>query len=147
MVMRFLTLSVLGFAGLSAFGQSRRVSPGAPVIATQPAMRTADTALSVKQMYDEVSGYVRARATEFEAKKMPFSECLLNRTKLEQRQLAARYAAMAASRTLAGDDLYYLGMLHWIAENLDGTVDNLRKFIILTDVDAARRQTARSVAT
>ena len=146
MAMRIFTLSVLLFVGLSAFGQSRRVPPATPVIAAQPAMQTADTALSVKQMYEEVNGYVRAKATEFEAKKMPFSEGLLNRTKLEQRQLAARYAAMAASRTLAGDDLYYLGMLHWIAENLDGTVDNLRKFIILTDVDAARRQTARSVA-
>lgn len=107
---------------------------------------SADNTRSVKQLYDEANGYIKAKAAEFEAKKTPFSDRLLNATKLEQRQVAAKYAAVASARAeLAGEDFYYLGMLHWIAENLDGAAESLKKFISLTDADEAKRQTARSV--
>jgi thiol-disulfide isomerase/thioredoxin len=100
----------------------------------------------VKQLYDEASGYVRTKAAEFEAKKTPFSDSLLERVKLEQRQLAAKYAAVASERAgLEGEDFYYLGMLYWIAGDLERAADGLRKFVPLTDADAAKRQTARSV--
>jgi thiol-disulfide isomerase/thioredoxin len=97
-------------------------------------------------MFDEVNGYIKAKVTEFEAKKVPFSERLLEQTKLEQRQLAAKRAAAAETRKdLAGDDLYYLGMLHWIAGNLDGTAQSLRGFTAGETAAADRRQTARSI--
>ena len=136
------------FAALSISGQSGRVPPSGPVNTSQATVQTVDNAPSVKQMYYQVNGYVKAKVAEFETKKVPFSESLLKQTKLEQRQLAAKYAAMTGTRAdLAGDDLYYLGMLHWIAENLDGTAENLRKFITMTDADTNRRQTARSIVT
>lgn len=97
-------------------------------------------------MFDDVNGYVRAKAAEYDTKKVPFSDKLLDQTKLEQRQLSAKYAAVAAQRKdLAGDDHYYLGMLHWIAENLDGTVEALRKYIAFEGAGAERRQTSRSI--
>ncbi|MFN2502583.1 MAG: TlpA family protein disulfide reductase [Pyrinomonadaceae bacterium] len=101
---------------------------------------------TVKQLFEDTNGYIRAKAAEFEAKKVAFSDRLLDKVKLEQRQLAAKNAAIAAARKdLAGEDLYYLGMLHWIAENLDGTADNLKKFIAADTGPEPRRQTARSV--
>src|SRR5687767_11552994 len=124
-------LTIVLLAG-GALAQSGRVGPSAvgrpsPVVA----------AATVKEMFDEANGYVKAKLTEFEEKKVPFSDSLLTRTKLEQRQLAARHAATAGTRTdLAGEDRYYLGMLNWIAENLDGTAENLSQFVAQEDVPA-----------
>jgi thiol-disulfide isomerase/thioredoxin len=103
---------------------------------------------TVKQLYDEANGYVKAAAAQFEAKKVRYSEALLEQTRREQRALAAKYASTAATRKdLAGDDFYYLGMLNWIAVNLDGTAENLSKYVASPPVDAPpeRLQTARSV--
>lgn len=97
-------------------------------------------------MFDDANTYVRVKRDEYDLKKVPFSERLYAQAKLEQRQLAAKHAAAASTRAnLAGEDLYYLGMLHWIAENLDGTVAALRKFVADENSDATRRQTARSI--
>lgn len=133
------------FAAVAA-AQSGRTAPtatpgqeGSPSIDT-PAVK------SVKELFEEANAYVRTKSVEYDAKKVFFSEHLYAQTKLEQRQLAAKYAALAGSRKdLAGEDLYYLGMLHWIADNLDGTADNLRRFIALDAAAVDRRQTARSV--
>ena len=97
-------------------------------------------------MFDEVNGYIKAKVAEFEAKKVPFSEQLLEKTKLEQRQLAAKYAAVAEShKDNAGEDLYYLGMLHWIAGSYEGTANSLRGYIAVKEAAADHRQTARSI--
>ncbi len=101
---------------------------------------------SAKQLFEEANSYLKTKAAEFEAKKVPFSEKLLTSTKLEQRQLAARYAATVALRKdISGDDLYYLGMLHWIAENYDGTLENLTKFAAADGPPAERAQSARAI--
>ncbi len=103
---------------------------------------------TVKQLFDEANGYLRTKAAEYEAKKMPFSDRLFDQIKLEQRQLAAKNAASAGSRRdLTGEDYYYLGMLHWIAENLDGAADNLAKFVALDLPPIERKQSARSIVT
>ena len=141
--MRLFLIFVLIVSAIVTFGQSRRVAPGA---ASPTPGETLVANVTVKQMFDEVNGYIRAKATEFDAKKIEFSDRLFKQTKLEQRQMAAKSAATAALRKeLSVDDQYYLGMLHWIAENLDGTLDALQKFIFSENPDAARRQTARSV--
>jgi hypothetical protein len=52
------------------FGQSGRVigTPFATAASGQ-----------IKQMFDEVNGYIKAKAAEFDAKKRPFSERFSNR--------------------------------------------------------------------
>ena len=143
--MRFVTVPLLvSLAAFGAVAQSGRVGPqGSPA---QTENRTSDNSVTVKQMFDEANAYIKAKAAEYDAKKVRFSERLFDQAKLEQRQLAAKYAATAAVRKdLAGDDFYYLGMLHWIAENVDGTAESLRKFIALDGVNADRRQSARSI--
>src|SRR4051812_32759710 len=125
--MRVRLLFLILFAALTVTAQSGRT---APISSDPTGAAVRETEVTLKQMFEETNGYVKTKATEYETKKVPFSEKLLDRAKLEQRQLAAKYAATAAQRKdLAGDDLYYLGMLHWIAENLDGTAENLRKFV------------------
>lgn len=140
--MRYLTLTLLFVCSVSAAAQSGRAkSAGTPTAAVASVAE-----MTVKQMFDEANGYIRARGAEFDAKKVPFSDRLFTQAKLEQRQIAAKYAATAALRLGAEpDDLYYLGMLHWIAENLDGTVQSLRKFIGSSSPETVRRQTARSI--
>jgi hypothetical protein len=112
--------------------------------ATDPVTAASDR--SVKDMFEEANGYTRIKAAEFEQKKVTYSENLFKQIRREQKQMAAKYAGLAAQRqTLAGEDLYYLGMLHWIAENMDGASANLRKYIALGDAAPEKAQTARSV--
>lgn len=138
--MRLFALFLILILTICTAAQSGRVIPAD---AANPPVAAVQT---VKQMFDEANGYVRKKGAEFDAKKIAFSERLLAQTKVEQHQLAAKFAATAATRTdLAGEDFYYLGMLHWIAENLDGTSENLLKFITTENADPGRSQTARSI--
>jgi len=144
--MRVITLFLVLVSVMGAFAQSRRIAPGSASDASTAQLSITGTELSVKEMFTEANGYIKSKGTEFDAKKIPFSDRLFKQAKLEQRQLAAKYATMAGGRKgLAGEDFYYLGMLHWIAENLDGTRENLRKFVSIEDGAADRRQTARSI--
>jgi thiol-disulfide isomerase/thioredoxin len=127
-----------------ANAQSRRVQQTNPT--NQPSQISTATEKSVKEMFDEANTYIKTKAADYEAKKVPFSDRLLTQTKLEQRQLAAKYANAATTRAnLVGEDYYYLGMLHWIAENLDGTAENLTKFFAGENAQPERSQTARSI--
>ncbi len=113
---------------------------------TDTTPQTAASDQTVKQMFDEVNAYAKVKFTEYAEKKVYYSDALLEKTKLEQRQLAAKSAAKASLRKdLAGEEYYYLGMLHWIAQNLDGTVASLLKFIASENAPVERSQTARSI--
>lgn len=143
--MRQLFLSlILLFLSTSVFAQSRRVNPNNP----QPTVTavSAMNDLTVKQMFDEANVYAKNKFAEFEKQKLPFSESLLKRTVVEQKQLAAKYAALIATRqNLAGEDFFYLGMLNWLAENTDYAAESFQKFLA-TDAPAAdKAQTARSI--
>ncbi len=144
--MRVFTLFLILISAIIGSGQSRRVVPGASTAASKVPLSSTGAELNVKEMFNEANGYIKQKGAEFDVKKIPFSDRLFTQAKLEQRQLAAKYATMAGGRKdLAGEDFYYLGMLHWIAENLDGTTENLRKFVAIDNAAADRRQTARSI--
>ena len=103
---------------------------------------------SVKEMFDEANTYRKLKYEEYERRKIGVSERLTKQTEREQRQLAAKYAATAAVRTThSADDLYYLALLHWIAENLDSTSETLRKYLAQDERTSERMQTARSILT
>lgn len=103
---------------------------------------------SPKAMYDEANAYSKKKFDEFQQKKLPYTDALYEQTLREQKQLAARYAATLTARPqLEGDDFYYLGMLHWLAQNLDGASETLRKFVETKDANAENLQTSRSVLT
>jgi thiol-disulfide isomerase/thioredoxin len=93
-------------------------------------------------MFDEVNQYNKVKFAEYEAKKVPYSEKLRMKTENERKQLAAKYAAIAAARAeLTTDELYYAGMLNWLAENSDGAAAAFTKFLNAPDATAGRRQT------
>jgi thiol-disulfide isomerase/thioredoxin len=140
-IMRFgIYLTILIFVvGLHA--QSRRVSPN-----PTPSEPVTTAELTVKQMFDEANTYNKIKFAEYETKKVPYSEKLRLQTEREQKQLAAKYAAIAATRKgLTGEDLYYAGLLHWIAENLDGTSETLRKYLEAGNTTGEKAQTSRSI--
>jgi thiol-disulfide isomerase/thioredoxin len=139
--MRFVFVVLVFSLSLSAFAQSRRVNPAAT-----PAATTVAADLSVKQMFDEANSYNRTKFAEYEQKKIAYSERLRLATEREQRQLAAKYATAVATRTnLTGEDIYYTGLLHWIAENYDGTTTALKKYLDSSDQKPERMQNARSI--
>ena len=139
--MRFLLLIFIATLCTSISAQSGRVSPtGSPPVSTVAAE------LSIKQMFEEANGYNRKKFAEYEQKKIAYSEKLRLSTERAQRELAAKYATAAATRTnLSGEEIYYIGMLNWIAENYDGTILSLKKFLESPDQKPERTQNARSI--
>lgn len=97
-------------------------------------------------MFDEANGYSRAKFIEFEQKKVPVSEALRLQTEREKKQLAAKYASVISSRTtLSPTDLYYLGMLHWLSDNLAETAAAFERYVASDKDDAERIQRSRSL--
>ena len=140
-----LVLLIL-ISAVGAVAQSGRVAPGSAKQDSPEIEKVSG--VTVKQMFDEVNEYSKNKFAEFEQKKVPYSDNLRKQTQQEQKQLAAKYAAIAGQRAdLSGDDFYYLGMLHWIAENFDGAVPALQSFLASGSPLADRAQTARSVIT
>ncbi len=141
----FLVLILILFT-INNFAQSRRVNPNLPA-ATSSAQNPAND-LTPRQMFDEANAYAKTKFAEYESKKTPYSENLRLQTVREQKQLAAKYAALASAReNPVGEDFYYAGLLHWIAENLDGAAENFRKFTADETAPADKKQTARSIIT
>lgn len=135
-------LLFLLFAQAAVTAQSRRVGPGTPTPAASPT--TPDK--SVKEMFDEANGYNKKKFAEFDQRKVPVSDSLIQQTQRERKQLAARYASTVGNRTdLSADDTYYLGMLNWVADNLDGTRETFARYITLSDVPPEKSQDARAI--
>lgn len=106
----------------------------------------AVSAPSVKQLFDETNNYTRSKFIEYADKKLPYSERLQEQTRNEQKQLAAKNAAIAAARPAhSTEDLYFIGLLYWVAENLDGTAEWLTRFAASPDAAPEKLQTARSI--
>jgi thiol-disulfide isomerase/thioredoxin len=138
--MRLFALFILLCSALTAAAQSGRSA----VQNSQSAAASSNA--TVKQLFDEANAYTKKKFAEFEAKKIKYSEALEQQANREKKQLAAKYAAQAQSRTdLKGEDFYYLGLLHWIAENLDGTAEGLRKYVADAGAVPEKIQTARSL--
>jgi len=139
--MKFVSALLILAAALSVTAQSRRVAPQNNVKGGGEIVE-----LTVKQMFDEANAYNKTKFAEYEKNKVPYSEALRLQTEREKKQLAAKYAAAASGRTgLSGEDFYYLGFLHWIAENFDGTTANLLKFTSQDGTLPEKAQTARSI--
>ena len=139
----FLLLFFLTFL-LNVPAQSRRVDPKSPPTPASSEISAAYQ-LTSEQMFNEANGFAKNKFSEFEQQKKPFSDSLYKQTILEQKQLAAKYAAIILSRqNAAGEDFYYLGMLYWLAENTDAA-DFFQKYLAAGNPPNDRTQTARSI--
>ncbi|MGB7924249.1 MAG: TlpA disulfide reductase family protein [Pyrinomonadaceae bacterium] len=129
-------------------------SSHAPVYAqsgqnTQPVAKPASQ-VTAAALYEEAAGYAPKKFQEFQQQKVAFDPKLLDKTLREQRALAARNAAQLAARQgLAGTDLYYLGMLHNMAENTEAALAALKRFLSAeqtgTPAEAKLAQAARYI--
>ena len=76
------------------------------------------------------TSYVDKKFAEFNKQKVPYDQKLEAKTKQEQKDLAAKYAAvLQARKSLTDTDVYYLGMLHHLAGNADGALEAMRRYL------------------
>ena len=98
-----------------------------------------------QELYEDANGYLGRRYQEFNKQKVPYDPTLEAKTKGEQKELALRNAATLASRApLAGDDVYYLGMLQHLVGDADAALSTMRLFL-KNGADGQNAQTARNV--
>lgn len=90
---------------------------------------TASGSINVRALYDEANTYVEKKYEDFNRRHISFDPSLEARTRQEQKDLAARNAAIAAKSSVTGDDLYYLGLLYHLADNSDAALESLRLFL------------------
>ena len=143
----FTIFTIILVSASSAFAQSRRVDPNKPAVDSPVNTVKAETSgLTAEQMYTEASLYAMNKYAEYEKKKIGYNKLLHEKTQRDQKQLAAKYAAVLAGReNLSSDDIYYLGMLNWVAENAENADETMRKYLASEDKPAEKAQTARSV--
>src|SRR5215204_4019266 len=97
---------------------------------------------SAQELFEEANGYLGRRFQEFNKQKLPYDPKLEAQTKKEQKDLAIRNAATLQSRApLAGDDLYYLGMLYHLSSDADSALAAMRQFL-KDDLDGHNAQVA-----
>jgi len=110
------------------FAQAGRSGPQASAATNQDSSKTESRTASA--LYQEAADYAQNKFKVFDEKKVPFDPKLLEQTLQEQRLMAARYAALIAARpALAGEDFYFLGMLYNMADDAQGTLDALKKYL------------------
>src|SRR5215216_559452 len=98
-----------------------------------------------QELYEDANGYLGRKYQEFNKQKLPYDPKLEAQTKKEQKELAIRNAATLQSRSpLAGEDLYYLGMLQHLSSNADAALATMRLFL-KDNVDGNHAQLARNV--
>jgi thiol-disulfide isomerase/thioredoxin len=124
---------------LGIFAQSGKVKENPPAV-------VAGEELTAEKMYSEANDFAKLKFDEFNEKKIRFSEALRQKTLREQKQLAAKYAAILAKNTnLKADDVYFWGMLHWLAENADGANEALQTFLATENPNVEKSQMARGI--
>jgi len=144
--MRIWVALTLVLVCTTAFGQSRRVGPGTAKSSGEPTPTDQSNSRSVKDLFDEANAYNKTKFAEFEQKKVPVSDALIQQTQRERKQLAAKYAAMVSKRTeLSTEDTYYFGMLNWIADNPDQTRDAFVSYLTKDAVPPEKAQDARAI--
>ena len=137
-----LLLSTLVMTG-SAFGQVEQ-SPASPTAKKEASATTEKRPANV--LFEEVRWYVDRMFAEFTKQKIPYDQKLEAKTKQEQKDLAAKYAAvLEARKPLRDADFYYLGMLHYKAGNGDAALEAMRRYLAHLEVSGENAQLARAV--
>src|SRR5687768_7976581 len=96
-------------------------------------------------LYEDANGYLGRRYQEFNKQNLPYDPKVEQKTKAEQLELAIRNANILRARgPLAGDDLYYLGMLYHLASDGDEALKAMQ-LVLKNNLDGAKAQAARNV--
>lgn len=84
---------------------------------------------TVRALYEEANTYIDKKYEDFNRRSIIFDPRLEAMIRQEQKDLAARNAALAAKSAVSGDDLYYLGMLYHLADNSEAVLTSLRQYL------------------
>lgn len=126
---KLLKFACLLFVALTASGYAR-AQETQPTPAANKESKPENEKRTAKVLYDEAKSYLDRMYADFNKQKVPYDQKLEAKTKQEQKDLAAKYAAILETRkSLADADAYYLGMLHYLADNPDGALEAMRRFL------------------
>ena len=145
---RYSHIAVLTFAvglclpALTVAGQTIE-QPNSAI--TKQQLAAAPDKRSAAELYEEANGYLTRKYAEFNKQKLGYDSKLEAKTKQEQKELALANATILTRREdLAGDDLYYLGMLQHLAGDSDATLKVMRRFLAKS-LNGDKAQIARAV--
>ena len=95
-----------------------------------PATDEAYDGLTASTLFDDANTYLDRKFAQFNRQKIPYDEKLEKKTKQEQKELAAKYAAVLSARaSLSQMDRFYLGMLAHLAGNGDLALDAMGHYL------------------
>ena len=116
---------------LAAAGNVAAQEQGTPALQPAPEKSEAKPEKrAAKVLYQEAKAYLDTAFAGFNKQKIPYDQKLEAKTKQEQKDLAAKYAAVLQTRkSLSDRDSYYLGMLHYLAGNGDGALLAMRRYL------------------
>lgn len=137
----FAALLWLPLAG-RALGET---PPAQPAPQVKKAGSTTPEKRPAKILFEEAQTYVDKTFAEYNKQKVAYDQKLEAKTKQEQKDLAAKYAAaLQARKPLADADVYYLGMLHHLTGNADGALEAMRRYLG-SEASGENAQLARAV--
>lgn len=148
---KFLIIAALLLSATASAPGAFAQSPQAQPLAHEPPpVKTYASSTPEKRpakvLFEEARTYVDKTYAEFNKQKIAYDQKLEAKTKQEQKDLAAKYAAvLEARRPLLGADFFYLGMLHHTAGNGDAALEAMRRYLIPVEVSGENAQLARAV--
>ena len=135
-----LVLAAVLLLAMFQIGSAKALSPQKSKEADPTSEKRA-----AKILFEEAHTYVDKKFAEFRRQKLPYDPQVEAKTRQEQKDLAAKYAAALQTRNpLASADLYYLGMLYHLAGNGDAALETMRGFL-KTEGSGENFQLARAV--
>ena len=137
MIFRLSAVAILAFVlTSSAFAQALDSGNG---LTSNPDDRTAQA------LFEDANGYLGRRYQEFNKQNLPYDAKLEEKTKTEQKELAVHNAGiLSARKSLAADDLYYLGMLYHLAADADAALSTMQ-LLLKDNPNGEKPQAARNV--
>src|SRR5438270_4424274 len=110
------------------FAQSSAAQAASPHLNGSAISTASIEKRSAAELFDEADHYANKKFEAFNKMKMPYDKQVDEKVRKEQRDLAAKYAAVLAARKLESKDVYYLGLLYNLARNFDAALDTMRRF-------------------
>jgi thiol-disulfide isomerase/thioredoxin len=139
-------LLLLATASTTALAQNPQAQP--PPQELPPAKKDVSSIPDkrpAKVLFEEANAYVNTKYAEFNKLNVAYDPKLESKTQQEQKELAAKFAAVVASRKkLADGDLYYLGMLYHLEGKAEAALDAMGRFLKTTE-KGENAQLARAV--
>ncbi|HEX8845980.1 MAG TPA: TlpA disulfide reductase family protein [Pyrinomonadaceae bacterium] len=137
-----LIICAIALSCVESLAQARRITTPPPTTSTSQDVRGGSA------LYDDASGYTARRFQEFTSKKLPFDPRVAEQTLKEQKELAARYAEQLRTRpNLAGEDLYYMGLLYNLSGNEERAIETFKRYIADKAATNEHAQLARYLLT